>query len=76
MRKNGAESIEVESEVLKTSAVKFAGCLDVRPCILLFMHQNFDGPDDGSRGMCGLVAASGMAALGSTVEGAKEWIGK
>jgi len=33
MRKIGAESNEVGSEVLKTSAVKFAVCLDVKSCI-------------------------------------------
>ena len=54
MRKIGAESNEVGPEVLKTSAVKFAVCLDVRPCILLFGYQLFDGPDDGSKGIGGL----------------------
>jgi hypothetical protein len=54
MRKIGAESIEVGSEVLKTSAVKFAVWLDVRPCILLFRYQPFDRTDYGSRGIAGL----------------------
>jgi len=54
MRRIGAESNEVGSEVLKTSAVKFAVCVDVRPRILLFGYQPFDWPDDGSRGIGGL----------------------
>jgi len=54
MRKVGAESTEVGSEVLKTSAVKCAVWLDVRPCISLFRYQPFGGTDDGSRGIAGL----------------------
>ena len=54
MRKTGTESNEVGYEVPKTSAVKFAVFLDVRPCILLFMYQLFNGPDAGGRGIAGL----------------------
>jgi hypothetical protein len=54
MRKIDVEYNNGGSEVLKTSAVKFAVCLDVRPCILLLTYQPFDGPDDGSRGIAGL----------------------
>lgn len=54
MRKIGAESFEVGSEVFKTLTVKSAICLDVGPCILLFRYQPFDRSDDGSRGIAGL----------------------
>ena len=54
MRKIGVESNEVGSEVLKTSAVKSAVCLDVRPCILLIRYRPFYGPDDRSRRISGL----------------------